>query len=124
MPRLAGQIDAVFLDEDWRIALVDWKRSALLRTDSRGSMRYPLDHLPDSNYWHYALQLNVYRMILESEYCLTVSRLFLAVVHPECAPRLIELPLLDAEMRVLHCSEIEQGRAAVSAPGLDARFAV
>ena len=28
----------------------------------------PLSHLPDCNYWHYSLQLNVYRWVLENLY--------------------------------------------------------
>ena len=65
--RLAGQIDALFLDQDWKLVIVDWKRIRDLKYESyHGSLLYPLDHLPDTNYWTYALQLNMYRYILET----------------------------------------------------------
>ena len=65
-------------------------------------MREPLDNLPDTNYYHYALQLNVYRFILQSEYSMKVSALFLGVFHPSRTEhRCIQLPFLDEEMQVL-----------------------
>ena len=42
----------------------------------------PLNHLPDTNYWHYSLQLNIYRRILEELYGVHVSELALVVLHP------------------------------------------
>ena len=104
----AGQIDALFLDANWKLVIVDWKRVRNLRTDGFDPLRYPLDRLPDSNYWIYSLQLNLYRYILETEYAHDVSGMYLAVVHPEQSlPRLAEVPRLDAEMRAHHDFEIE-----------------
>ena len=94
-----------------------------LRAEGFDPLRYPLDHLPDTNFGLYALQLNLYRYILESEYAFDVSGMFLAVVHPELsAPRLIAVPRLDAEISALHDHEIEHGRAIKSAPSLDYPF--
>ncbi len=83
-------------------------------------MRPPLQHLPDSNYFHYALQLNLYRYVLESEYGFRVSGMFLGVVHPLSAPLCLEIPRLDAEIAsiVEHCG----GRPPT--PGPDAPFIV
>ena len=122
--RVAGQIDALFLDANWNLVIVDWKRVRTLRTEGFDPLRYPFDCLPDCNYWLYALQLNLYKYILEStEYAFDVSAMYLAVVHPEQpVPRLVEVPRLDAEMRALHEHEIEQGRAVSSAPSLDSAF--
>ena len=65
--RLAGQIDALFLDQDWKLVIVDWKRIRDLKYENTySSLLYPLDHLPDTNYWTYALQLNMHRYILET----------------------------------------------------------
>ena len=41
-----------------------------------------ISHLPDSNYWHYCLQLNIYKYILESKYGKTVTDLYLVCMHP------------------------------------------
>ena len=121
--RVAGQIDALFLDANRKLVIVDWKRVRSLRTEGFDPLSYPLDKLPDSNYWIYALQLNLYRYILETEYAHDVSAMYLAVVHPDHSlPRLVEVPRLDAEMRALHDFEIEQGRAVSCAPSLDSAF--
>ena len=115
--RLAGQIDALFLDKDSKLVIVDWKRIRELKYENpHGSLLYPLDHLPDTNYWTYALQLNMYRHILETEYGLNVSHMLLAVVHPDAgSPALVDVPRLEAEIQAIHDFEIEHGRAHVSA---------
>ena len=65
-------------------------------------MKEPLDHLPDTNYYHYALQLNIYRFILQSEYSMNVSTLFLGVFHPSRSePLCVQLPFMDEEMEAL-----------------------
>ena len=73
-----------------------------LRYDSRTPMKEPLDHLPDTNYYQYALQLNIYRFILQSEHSLTVNALFLGIFHPSRSePLCVQLPLMDDEMHAL-----------------------
>ena len=73
-----------------------------LRYDSRTPMKEPLDHLPDTNYYHYALQLNIYRFILQSEHSMTVNALFLGIFHPSRSePLCVQLPLMDDEMHAL-----------------------
>ena len=42
-----------------------------------------LGHIHDSNYWHYTLQLNIYKYTLETKYELSVRDLHLVVIHPE-----------------------------------------
>ena len=115
--RLAGQIDALFLDKDSKLVIVDWKRIRELKYENpHASLLYPLDHLPDTNYWTYALQLNMYRYVLETEYGLDVSRMLLAVVHPDAgSPALVDVPRLEAEIHAIHDFEIAHGRADVSA---------
>ena len=123
--RLAGQIDALFLDQESKLVIVDWKRIRELKCENpHASLLYPLDHLPDTNYWTYALQLNMYRYVLETEYDLDVSRMMLAVVHPEAgSPRLVDVPRLNADIHAIHDFEIEHGRADVSAR-MDTVFSV
>ena len=83
--------------------IVDWKRVRNIKTEGFDPLSYPLDRLPDSNYWIYSLQLNLYRYILETEYAFDKSCMYLAVVHPEQSlPRLIDVPRLEDEMRALH----------------------
>ena len=54
---IAGQIDGLFSRGDGSYDIWDWKRFKLLRYDGQTPMHEPLDHLPDVNYFHYALQL-------------------------------------------------------------------
>ena len=42
----------------------------------------PVSHLPDCNYWHYTLQLNLYRWLLEKHYGIVVSEMALVIMHP------------------------------------------
>ena len=61
-------------------------------------------HLPDSNFWHYSLQLNTYKMILEEKYGKKISSLFLVRLHPDAEEKnyeLIGLPDLTVEIRDL-----------------------
>ena len=48
------------------------------------------------------MQLNLYRYILESEYSLRVSGMYLGIAHPlRTAPLCIQVPRLDAEIALL-----------------------
>ena len=99
---VCGQIDAIFKRLDDTFTLWDWKRSKLLRYDSRSQMKEPLDHLPDVNIWHYFLQLNIYRRILQEDYGLSVSAMYLGVLHPSRSqPLCVRVPLMDDEMHLL-----------------------
>ena len=57
--------------------------------------------MPDSNFWHYALQLNTYNRILERKYGKTVIDLYLVRLHPDAEENnyeLIKLPDLTKEI--------------------------
>jgi len=83
MLRLTGSIDAVFQNEENEIILVDWKRINVINYDGYGNGISPFEHLPDSNYYHYSLQLNLYRNILEKCYGLHVKEMYLVILHPD-----------------------------------------
>ena len=83
--RLAGSIDMVFQNEDGTLSIYDWKRSKGIEKTSpfnECSTNELTSHLPDTNFWHYSLQLNVYKAILEKNYGKTVKELFLICLHP------------------------------------------
>ena len=83
---LAGSIDLVLRDpEDGGLMLVDWKRSEKLprKYETFGvPMRAPLDHVPDCQGYHYRLQLNIYKWILETSYEHKVTKMFVVCAHP------------------------------------------
>ena len=62
--------------------------------------------------------------MLESEYAMTVTEMYLAVVHPEIpAGRLVSCPRMQNEIEAVVQYEIPCGRArAAAVPGEDAPF--
>ena len=83
--RLCGSIDMVFYRKsDDSYVIYDWKRSKEIKKESFGGQTGfgPVSHLPDCNYWHYTLQLNIYRWFLETLYGLKISDMYLVIMHP------------------------------------------
>lgn len=82
---LAGSIDMVFLNDDKTVSIYDWKRckSVEMYSDFNKYGLSPIQNIPDTNYWHYVIQLNTYKMILERNYELNVKELVLICMHPE-----------------------------------------
>ena len=85
--KLCGSIDMVFRRKsDEKYVIYDWKRSKEIKSDNPYKKGLaPLNHLPDTNYWHYTMQLNVYKWILETFYGLEVADLYLVILHPDQA---------------------------------------
>lgn len=83
--KLTGSIDMIFKRKsDNTYVIYDWKRSKEIKTNNDfATALYPMEHLPDTNYWHYTLQLNVYRWFLETYYGLKISDLYLIILHPD-----------------------------------------
>jgi ATP-dependent exoDNAse (exonuclease V) beta subunit len=84
--KLAGSIDMVFEKPDGTLLIYDWKRCReIVKTNSFGKWgkKECIEHLPDTNYWHYCLQLNTYKAILEEKYGKVVEDLYLICLHPE-----------------------------------------
>jgi hypothetical protein len=82
--RLTGSIDMIFRRKSTGEFLIyDWKRSKEIKMDNKWETGHaPVDHLPHCNYWHYSLQLNIYRWFLETHYGLKISDLALVILHP------------------------------------------
>jgi hypothetical protein len=82
--KLAGSIDMVYRNKkDGTFAIYDWKRAKEMKMENTFGTGYgPVAHLPDCNYWHYTLQLNMYRWLLEKHYGLVISEMALIVLHP------------------------------------------
>lgn len=84
--RIAGCIDMVFMNPDQTLSIYDWKRCKSMDTTNSWN-KYSIDpsysSIPDTNYGHYSLQLNMYKNILEKNYGYTVSELWLVCMHHE-----------------------------------------
>lgn len=105
--KIAGSIDMVYENPDGTLSIYDWKRcKEITRTTNwdQYALNPLIGHLPDTNFWHYSLQLNTYKKILEEKYGKTVSQLYLVRLHPENSEQtydLIEVPILTKEINDL-----------------------
>lgn len=118
--QIAGSIDMVYENTDsspTTLSIYDWKRCKEITKTNRGgefATNPIIEHLPDTNYWTYALQLNIYKYILQTKYGKTITDLYLIVLHPDAKNyQRIKLPNIQAEVdelfkeriKMLHTSE-------------------
>lgn len=106
---VAGTLD--FLEyQNGVFTIYDWKRSEKLvqngtiERESRWGNKAlaPVSHLSDTTYYHYALQVSMYRYILEQKYDIHVSQNRLAVFHPNNGRyHLIDIPYLREEVKAI-----------------------
>ena len=105
--KLTGSIDMIFKRKsDGAYVIYDWKRSKKIDFDNKWDTGLgPMTHLPNSNYWHYTLQLNVYRWFLETHYGLNIAEMCLVILHPNAEDyQLIPLKRLEKEIeQMLDC---------------------
>lgn len=105
--RLAGTLDFLALRPDRSVEIWDWKRSSKI-VDSYGKViknsrfgekgLHPVGHLDDTTYNHYALQVSIYRYILEEKYGLRIAGGKLGVFHPDnTGYHVVDLPYLREE---------------------------
>jgi hypothetical protein len=107
--KLCGTMDMVYLNPDGTLSIFDWKRSKEMKqfepiANFRTFCTTPgLEHLPDLNYWHYVLQLNMYKMILEQRYDKVVSAMCLVRLHAnsEKGYEIFVLPTITEEIKSL-----------------------
>ena len=112
--KIAGSIDMVFENEDGTLSIYDWKRCKEINSENtwnKFSTNEVISHLPDTNYWHYSLQLNTYKAILERKYGKQVKELYLVKLHPDNPSEtyeLIEVPILSEEINNLFEQRIQK----------------
>ena len=104
--KIAGTID--FVDyQNGEYIIYDWKRSEKIiengmpvKINKYGEKgNYPLEHLDNTPYYHYALQLSLYKYILEKNYGIKVSDLRLGIFHPTYnKPYVLRMPYLEKEI--------------------------
>jgi ATP-dependent exoDNAse (exonuclease V) beta subunit len=84
--KICGSVDLLVKDpnEEGAILIYDYKRSKEIKFDNYFQKGiHPLtSHLPDCNFYHYSLQLYIYRHMLETLYGQKVNGCFLLVLHP------------------------------------------
>lgn len=85
--RIAGQADLVIVDGN-EVHILDYKTSKTI--DQKGyfdsksrkatTMKYPLNNIADSNFWHYTLQLSLYAWMIEKAYPEAIIK-SLVIIH-------------------------------------------
>lgn len=108
---VAGTID--FLEyHDGVFRIYDWKRSDKLIFQGKPVVRNSFGksglgamcHVPDTAFWHYALQLSIYRFLLARNYDIEVESCHLVVLHPNNSmPYLLSTPYLRKEVEKILC---------------------
>ena len=102
--KIAGSIDMIYENPDGTLSIYDWKRSKeITSTNSwnKFALSPSIAHIPDTNFWHYSLQLNTYKTILEEKYGKIIKELNLVRIHPDIPEQtydLISVPILTREM--------------------------
>tara|TARA_B100001769_G_scaffold195119_1_gene155539 strand:- start:17194 stop:17961 length:768 start_codon:yes stop_codon:yes gene_type:complete len=103
--RFAGSIDMVYENPDGTLMIYDWKRSKSINKSSpymKFSHTPCIEHIPDTNFWHYSLQLNTYKAILEKNYEKKVTDMMLICLYPDNdSYQLIRVPDLSDEVNDL-----------------------
>ena len=91
--KVSGQIDCLIKNGN-EITILDWKTNREIKKESyynrstkqHQMMKFPLNNIQDSNYWHYALQLSLYAYLLQT-------------LHPEFIIKGLKLIHIDREQK-------------------------
>ena len=107
--QIAGTLDFLEYSNN-EFTIYDWKRSDKIIGDGEPikTNRYnktafpPISNIPDTTYWHYALQVSIYRYILKRKYGINVAKGRLAVFHPSNSKYyVVDVPYLEEEVKLL-----------------------
>ena len=88
---IAGTIDLICQNDDGEFTIYDWKRSSKVVNAQgqpivegfRGKMSQNGISLPDTSFYHYCIQQNMYRYMLERHYGIKVKAMNLVVLNPD-----------------------------------------
>jgi hypothetical protein len=107
---VAGTIDFLALNGD-SFEMYDWKRSLKVINKSNGTPitqnRWDrgfkgLSDIDDTSFNHYTLQLSIYRFLLEKNYQINLSKMFIVVLHPEYEKYYkVEVPYLKEKVEYI-----------------------
>lgn len=83
--KFAGSIDMVFINDNKELEIYDWKRCKAIKKENKWDKAKTkcISHIQDSNFWHYSMQLNTYKAILEKNYDKKISKMCLICLHPD-----------------------------------------
>lgn len=105
--KIAGSVDMIYENVDGTLSIYDWKRCkeiTRINNFNKYALKECINYMPDSNFWHYCVQLNTYKAILERKYNKVIKELFLVRLHPDAEENdyeLISLPIITKEINTL-----------------------
>ena len=110
--KIAGSIDMIYEDSNKNLLIYDWKRCKKIKMANKwqSSNNPVLEGFPDSNFWHYSLQLNIYKYLLEKNYGKKVDSMFLVCLHPDNKNKnylRYEVPNLQDKIKLLAKQRLE-----------------
>lgn len=106
--KIVGTIDCVykFVDKngETKFAIFDWKRSEKKLDKTKhfdGKFKDKrLSFMKNNSYWQYAVQLNLYRIILMDKYGISTDHMYILRLHPKSSNyQLVRMPILDWVLR-------------------------
>ena len=117
---IAGTIDLVCREDDGSFTIYDWKRSGRvvdaagvpLTEGFNGKTGFNGIHLPDTPFYHYCIQQNLYRYMLQRDYGISVGGMNLVVLCPDYPTYYkVEVPVMDevVEQIVAACHRHDLG---------------
>ncbi len=106
--KLAGSIDMIYENDDNEtLSIYDWKRAKSIVKEKENplfntyAITECINHLVDTNFWHYSLQLNTYKAMLERKYDKKITDLVLVRLHPDNPENTFELiPVADLQEEI------------------------
>jgi len=104
--KICGSIDMQFWNqEDGTIDIYDWKRAKSIEYEpfqNKACLVPGLEHVADTNFWHYALQTNIYKFLLEANYGHKIKDLYLVICHPDAKNyQRLQCPIMDDEIAII-----------------------
>ena len=112
--KICGSIDMIFQNSKGELIIYDWKRcKEIKKSNSWGKTATEkiISHIVDTNFWHYALQLNIYKAILEKNYGYKVPELYIVCLHPNNTNnnyQKYKIPDLQEEVKKLFSDRFEE----------------
>ena len=117
---LVACIDLIAQDEQGRYVMYNWVRSQRMGCETndgfllspsvaKSHAHPPIAHVPDTSFHREALQMNMARLLLQQHYHLSVSNMYIVILHAHHSEfHLLDVPLMVQEASVvLSCSDYE-----------------
>jgi ATP-dependent exoDNAse (exonuclease V) beta subunit len=103
--KICGSIDMIYKNEDNSLTIYDWKRVNEIKYEPFGKkccLVPGLEHIPDTNFFHYQIQLQIYRYLLEKNYGHKVTDLYLVIMHPDNSNyERLRVPMYDEDVTLI-----------------------